>query len=745
MHQMEEGKSLEQGRITTAMEGSFIKTTFRDYVRVIFQRKKFIVIPVIAIPLCLAIYAFVIADEIYRADNRIVVLDNKTNKPLLGNLSTTSDLGKRINTSVQRINSRSGMLQLIASIDYLAAKFPDSAEVQNKRLEILARKREVLEYRLTRINSRLANIETQPEYAADSSQKRRVSLDREDFEHDRRVSREQIKGLLDNIRRTDERIRAIAEQDAESQRLVERSEKEPGNTELRLLCEARKNRRLEDNARLDRLVDQYLGGIKIEIRGNSVSASFESGDPQLCKDIVDEALLRLEFENLSIKKQEVMSTTEILDEKIHEYEQRVAEKENALKGYRSLHILEASPDELNSDQLNEALLAQTVIARPDMPAPHILTQYREYLKELQDIQRQISELAAEYENLTAQFKDTPEFVNGSVLESIPEYVARLQNDLHAAEMERAKLMETMTEKHPHVEKVSDKIARLKEMLAGTERLQVTQVQRVKNPLYDETQSRLRQVDGKLAGLRAREKETAKNMEYYRQQAVKLPEIVAEHSRLARELGQDRNLLRNLLDRKSGAEITRALEVDSEEGMRFEKPDPTAMPLSPVKPNRRVLILLGLLLGGAAAAVLLFFVEYADRAVRGIADVKRHLGLPVLGTVPYFIRKSGGVKVTTAFNIRGAINCAIASALATILAISFFLDSDVSDFVKKQMGREMPVAGFRQHQAFPCMLTDWSIWETAPKKAETETTAGLQPPDAPDIEIEPGVFAAEENP
>lgn len=726
------------------MDGSSIKSTFRDYVRVIFQRKKFIIIPVIGIPLCIAIYAFVIADEVYRADNCVVVLDNKTNKPLLGNLSTTSDLGKRIDTSVKRITSRSGMINLIASIDYVSAQFPDSAIVQNKRMEILTDKRVILEYRLGRVNKRIAGLKVQMENTPGDYEKRRLAMSLEDLGRDKNICEEQIAELQKKIRRAEERMGAIAGQEAEFQRLLKRSERQPENEELRLLCQAGRSRDLDQRMRLDEMVERFLKGLRVSIHGNSVSASFESRNPQLCKDVVDEALLRLESENLAIKKREVLSTAEILDEKILEYEQRVEEKGSALKGYQSLHILDASPGELASEEFNDILVRESTATRFDVSAPYIVAQYRDYKKEHADIRQKVKELTAERGSLDGQLKATPEFINGSVIESMPEHVARLKDELHAAEIERAKLLETMTDKHPHVKKVTAKIERLKGMLDNSNELEVTHVERVKNPRYDEIQSRLGRMDSELAGLKTREEEAAKNTEYYRRRALRLPDLVAEHSKLARELLQDRRRLQDLLERKSGAEITRALEVDSEEGMRFEKPDPTALPLSPIRPNRRLLVLLGLLLGGAGAAVLLFFVEYADRSIRGIADVKRHLGLPVLGAIPHFFKKDKGVKVRKTFSVRGALNCALVTVLVTVLAISFFLDEETSDFLDKQLGRETPAAGYCKHQCFPGMFSNWRATMPFGDETQAESTDAAAP-DAPEIDIAPGVFAAEEGP
>jgi hypothetical protein len=268
---------------------------------------------------------------------------------------------------------------------------------------------------------------------------------------------------------------------------------------------------------------------------------------------------------------------------------------------------------------------------------------------------------------------------------------------------------------------------------------------VKNPLHDQIQSQLGSVDSKLAGLSAGENETGKKMEYYRERAVNLSSMAQKYGKLAGDLLQNRTKLRDLQERKAGADITLSLEVDNENGMKFEKPDPTGLPLTPIKPNRRVLLLLGLLLGGAAAAVMLFFVEYADRAIRGIADVKRHLGLPVLGSVPHFYRKDRTVRVTRAFNLRGALNCGVTAALVAALVISFFFDNEVSNFVNAKLNRETPVSSFKNYHVIPSLLANWNDWDTAPDNPGPYGPASRAALTGPEIEIEPGVFAAEENP
>jgi len=489
---------------------AMLKNRILAIVRVIFQRKKFILLPVIGIPFCFAIYAFLIAPETYRAENRIVALDYKTNRPIAGGLSMTSDLGKRMDAGVKRITSRSGITAIIASIDYLAEKFPASAEVQRKRKDTLAEKRGILDYRLKHANSLVADMNGELNKATDAAEKQRLAYALEDLLRDKRVCESQSAELQKEIAETDAHLRLIADGESEFHNLVERGKKEPGNEKIRLLVQARQQSRNKEQARLDEMVDNIRESLKAGVNSNGITASFESDDPQLCRDVVDETLLGLESENFTVNKQETGGADQIPDQ-------------NRLAGDES---------------------------KPD------------------------------------------------------------------------------------------------------------------------------------------------------------------------------------------------------EGIRFDKPGPTALPTAPFKPNRRTLMALGLLLGAAAAATLLFLVKYADRSIRGIADVKRRLGLPVLGTVPRFFKTDKGVKTRTGFNVRKAAAYIATTTAVALLVMSFVFDREAGGLIHQKSDKKAPLAE-KNNMSLPAFLDRSGTGFTAEARPETKSFAAdeqAQRPAPPDIEVaDPDALSPEEKP
>lgn len=64
-------------------------------------------------------------------------------------------------------------------------------------------------------------------------------------------------------------------------------------------------------------------------------------------------------------------------------------------------------------------------------------------------------------------------------------------------------------------------------------------------------------------------------------------------------------------------------------------DPALVPTEPVRPRKAMNVAVAFVLGAMAAVGLAFLLEFLDTSVRTPEDVQRHLGLPVLASIPEF--------------------------------------------------------------------------------------------------------------
>ncbi|RJQ26974.1 MAG: lipopolysaccharide biosynthesis protein [Peptococcaceae bacterium] len=62
-------------------------------------------------------------------------------------------------------------------------------------------------------------------------------------------------------------------------------------------------------------------------------------------------------------------------------------------------------------------------------------------------------------------------------------------------------------------------------------------------------------------------------------------------------------------------------------------DPAVEPPFPVKPNKKLNMVISVIIGIMAAVGLVFLFEYLDQTIKSSEDINRYLEIPVLGTIP----------------------------------------------------------------------------------------------------------------
>jgi len=89
------------------------------------------------------------------------------------------------------------------------------------------------------------------------------------------------------------------------------------------------------------------------------------------------------------------------------------------------------------------------------------------------------------------------------------------------------------------------------------------------------------------------------------------------------------------------EVAGAFAEEIENFVRLENVrllDKALPPTIPDKPRKMLNVILGTGLGGVMALALVFVLEALDYSIRTVADVERHLGIPVMGVIPRFSPK-----------------------------------------------------------------------------------------------------------
>ena len=136
---------------------------------------------------------------------------------------------------------------------------------------------------------------------------------------------------------------------------------------------------------------------------------------------------------------------------------------------------------------------------------------------------------------------------------------------------------------------------------------------------------------------------------------------------------NRRLYTELLQRLETAKITQRLE-SSKEGTRYTILDPARLPLKAAKPNKIMVLLMGMFCGAGAGIGLVFLTEMMDKSFLGVDDAKGFLELPILGAISKIITQED-VKVQRLRNAAiTSVSVVIGIALIIVIIFNIVLGS-----------------------------------------------------------------------
>lgn len=111
-----------------------------------------------------------------------------------------------------------------------------------------------------------------------------------------------------------------------------------------------------------------------------------------------------------------------------------------------------------------------------------------------------------------------------------------------------------------------------------------------------------------------------------------PDTEVTMQRLQSEIDNYRTLYELFVSRAQYAAINQsAKKVEAEAKYLITKP--ASLPLQPESPDKKKLVLMGILLGFALGGASILIIEILDNSFRKVEDVEKYLGIKVIGTVP----------------------------------------------------------------------------------------------------------------
>jgi succinoglycan biosynthesis transport protein ExoP len=351
------------------------------------------------------------------------------------------------------------------------------------------------------------------------------------------------------------------------------------------------------------LVSDFIKRIKVSPIRNSrlVDVRFEGKDSVLAATIVNTLTDVYISQNLETKLRAAQDAVKWLHNRIEEERKKVEKAEQALLRYKEKHSIVT---DFSSDVEN--ITAQKLA--------HLNTQV---------VEAESNRVEAETRYKQAMvLTGTPD-----MLDSIPEVLNNeLIRQIKSMEVELFKRMSELSkkygQKHPQMVAIESELNTL-------QKRRTQEVSRVINSLKNEYKVALAKENSLKAALAKQKKES-----------LELNQKAIRYGVLRRESESARYMYELLIKRFKETSLTEDMKTGN-----IRIVDRAEVPEYPIKPKKKLNILLAIIVSLLTGTGLAFFFEYLDNTIKLPEEVEKHLNIPFLGSIPLFSTKNK-------WNIRG---------------------------------------------------------------------------------------------
>jgi polysaccharide chain length determinant protein (PEP-CTERM system associated) len=349
--------------------------------------------------------------------------------------------------------------------------------------------------------------------------------------------------------------------------------------------------------------------------------SFEHEIPQIAMLTVSKLASFFIDENLRVREQLAVGTSEFLETQLQEVKTRLEQQEEKVKQYKLAYMgelpqeMQANLNMLTRLQDQKRTNAEAIAKAEDRKVflqsqvTALQNQIRTLeggvedptdllIDELYNKQKQLEELSAKY---------TP---NYPTIIQLRREIEQLETMIASNDPGSAEIDNTATTGFT-----------LRKRKASREKAEVTRLNR-----------QITSLDLEIQALRREQLDIQRSSDSIQAKVARLPQREQEMISLTRDYDNLKKSYDDLLKKKLEAEVSQNLE-QRQKAEQFQILDPANLPRTPFKPDRpKVLGLafLGALALGFGGAMGL---EFIDPKLRGTADFKHFFDLPVLATIP----------------------------------------------------------------------------------------------------------------
>jgi polysaccharide chain length determinant protein (PEP-CTERM system associated) len=347
--------------------------------------------------------------------------------------------------------------------------------------------------------------------------------------------------------------------------------------------------------------------------------SYQDRNPVLAQKVTDNITQLFIQEESKVKEDQVQGATQFLDVEASKVLVELSAVELQLQKLKEEHRYEL-PEQLPTNLATLSRLQDQLTAN--------IAERDRYITHRHDLERMLSETS-------------PVLTEESILSSGGVIRSRspLVEEYEEKEKELSELKGRYTERHPDVIRLQSQLESLKERIPPEDLLDIETpdepqkiLSRQANPVYQQLVSQLNEVNTELKILNERREQIEREITIYNRRVENTPRWEQEIIQVQRQAEGLRERYQDLQSKLSAAQLTQNLE-NTQKGEKFQIFDPASFPLDPAKPNRLLILAVGLAGAFGIGLLLAIAAEFVDQKFWTSKEIPELLGLQVLGEIP----------------------------------------------------------------------------------------------------------------
>lgn len=390
--------------------------------------------------------------------------------------------------------------------------------------------------------------------------------------------------------------------------------------------------------------------------------SYQSEQPQLAQKVANEITSLYLNENLSTRRQMASQATHFLTEEANRVSQQISELERIMAEFKeknvdrlpelnqfNIQLAERMDRDLSDVEQNIRAANERRIYLQSQLAlinPRGMLYGEDGGRILGPVDR-LKALRAQYIGASAVYApDHPDLIRmRKEIASLEAETGRggssakeLDDSLTVARTDLAEARKRYGGAHPDIKRLENQVAALEAALAKqptTAKRSKLPAEAIDNPAYIQLQAQLQAAETEISSLQRKKTELESKLQDLERRVATAPIVEQQYKELSRDYENAWTRYKELKAKQTEASLAESLETERK-GERFTLIEPPELPEKPFKPNRMLILMVGLVLAAMLGIGGGLFAESINNTVRSQDDIGSVFNVPPLAAIPYIV-------------------------------------------------------------------------------------------------------------